>query len=125
MQRQAQFDAVLGQIQQAKQQALQQINQTLVKLYWNVGKYISRKVDQEGWGKSVVEELATFITIKEPYIKGFSARNIWTVVISILGLPGCVVKNVVMSICWLFHVSVDIFAHPVIRKGLLSMENGC
>ncbi len=77
-QRQVQFDTVLNQIQQAKQQAFQQVNQALVKLYWNVGKYISGQVVQGGWGKGIVEELAAFITIKEPDIKGFLARNIWT-----------------------------------------------
>ena len=56
---------------------------------------------------------------------GYWRTYVMTVIYSILGLPGCVVKNVVMSICWHFHVSVDIFAHPVIRKGLSNMVNGC
>jgi uncharacterized alpha/beta hydrolase family protein len=61
-----------------KQQAFQQIDQTLVKLYWSIGKYISEQVAQGGWGRSIVEELATFIAVNELGIKGFSARNIWT-----------------------------------------------
>ena len=40
------------------------------------------------------------------------------VVIFILDLPGCVVKNAVMSIYWLSLVSVDNFVHLAIRKGL-------
>ena len=73
-----QFAEVLQQIQQAKQKAYQQINKTLVELYWNIGEYISKQVNQADWGKSIVEDLAAFIKFKEPGLKGFSARNIWT-----------------------------------------------
>ncbi len=73
-----QFTEVLQQIQRAKQKAFQQVNRTLVELYWNVGGYISKRVVESGWGKNVVEELAAFIRREEPSIKGFSARNIWT-----------------------------------------------
>ena len=73
-----QFTTILTQIQQARQQAYQRINQTLVELYWNIGQYISIQVQTEGWGQSIVEELAVFLKHKDPHIKGFSARNIWT-----------------------------------------------
>ncbi|MDL1963722.1 MAG: PDDEXK nuclease domain-containing protein [Deltaproteobacteria bacterium] len=74
----SQFQDVLNRIQQAKQKAYQQINAILVELYWNIGKYIFEQVNQANWGKGVVEKLATFIKTKDPNIKGFSARNIWT-----------------------------------------------
>ncbi|MBL4759301.1 MAG: DUF1016 domain-containing protein, partial [Mariprofundaceae bacterium] len=73
----AQFSEVLTQIQQAKQQAFQQVNKTLVQLYWNIGQYVSSNVEQVGWGKSVVADLANFIQKKEPNITGFTASNIW------------------------------------------------
>ncbi|MDP0587879.1 MAG: PDDEXK nuclease domain-containing protein [Candidatus Endonucleobacter bathymodioli] len=73
----SQFGEVLAQIQQAKQQAFQQVNKTLVQLYWNIGQYVSNNVEQAGWGKGVVGELADFIQQKEPNMNGFSARNIW------------------------------------------------
>ncbi len=72
-----QFQFILDQIQQARQKAYQQINTILVELYWNVGKYISEKVDQNSWGKGVVKELALFIKAKEPEIKGFTDKNLW------------------------------------------------
>lgn len=73
----AQFSEVLTKIQQVKQKAFQQVNKTLVQLYWNIGQYVSNNVDQAGWGKGVVAELADFIQKNEPNIKGFTARNIW------------------------------------------------
>ena len=73
-----QFTKVLMQIQQARQRAYSQINKTLVALYWNIGQYISRQVQNNGWGKRIVEDLSAFLKYKDPNIKGFSARNIWT-----------------------------------------------
>lgn len=73
----SQFDKILSQIKEAKQNAYKQVNSLLVELYWNIGKYISEKVKTELWGKSVVDELANFIKYSDPAIKGFSSRNLW------------------------------------------------
>jgi len=73
----AQFNQVLSQIQQAKHKAYQQINTTLVELYWSIGKYISEQVANKAWGKGVVENLASFIKNHEPNLQGFTARNLW------------------------------------------------
>ena len=72
-----QFEKILGQIQTAKQQALQQVNKTLVQLYWDIGNYVAKQVTVANWGKSTVEQLAAFIQKKEPNIGGFTASNIW------------------------------------------------
>ncbi len=72
-----QFSGVLQQIQAAKAQAFQQVNKTLVQLYWNIGAYVSQQVDSAHWGKNTVEQLAAFIQQKEPNVSGFTASNIW------------------------------------------------
>lgn len=71
------FVDILIQIKQAKQKAYAQINITLIELYWNIGRMISQKVSSATWGKGVVTELARFITINNPTIKGFSDKNLW------------------------------------------------
>jgi len=38
---QQQFSEILQQIQSAKKRAVQQVNNTLVELYWSIGKHIS------------------------------------------------------------------------------------
>ena len=73
----SQFTKILTQIQQARQKAYSQINKTLTELYWNIGQYVSMQIQNDGWGKGVIEELALFLKNKDPDIKGFSARNIW------------------------------------------------
>jgi|SRR5579862_7785288 len=71
------FDILYYMITEAKSKVWQQINTTLIDLYWNIGKYISKKVEISGWGKNVVEQLSKYLTSRDTSIKGFSARNIW------------------------------------------------
>ncbi len=71
------FNEILKTIQTSKQKALQQVNTTLIELYWEVGKYISIKTIRENWGKSIVEDLAAYIKKQEPTLKGFTARSLW------------------------------------------------
>jgi len=71
------FHEVLIQIQKAKRKAYQQVNATLVELYWDVGKYVSEQVKSSQWGKGVVAQLADFIKKNDPDIQGFGNKNIW------------------------------------------------
>ena len=72
------FNEILSQIQTSKQKTYAQINATLVELYWSIGKYVSNEVKQKRWGRNTVKNLSLFIKEKEPNIKGFSDRNIWS-----------------------------------------------
>ena len=71
------FQDVLTKIKSARQKAYAQVNETLLQLYWDIGKLISFKVKAENWGENVVTQLADFIKQSDPGIKGFSSRNIW------------------------------------------------
>jgi hypothetical protein len=65
------------QIRQRQYQALRAVNHELVALYWEVGESISRKQDERGWGKSVVENLARDLQLEFPGRNEFSAQNLW------------------------------------------------
>ncbi|WP_434581469.1 PDDEXK nuclease domain-containing protein [Sulfurimonas sp. NW15] len=71
------FNEVLNRIQLSKQKAYKQVNTVLIDLYWNIGSFISKKTSQENWGKSIVKELANYIKLHDPTIKGFSDKNLW------------------------------------------------
>ncbi len=71
------FAEVVGMIEQARQRAFQAVNTTLVELYWQVGEYISRKLETSAWGEGVVEQLAAYIARKHPDLKGFTRRNLF------------------------------------------------
>ncbi|MCX7098336.1 MAG: PDDEXK nuclease domain-containing protein [Methylococcales bacterium] len=71
------FVDVLRHIQQSRQKIFAQINTALIDLYWQLGQIISHKVSTEAWGKGVVTDLAAFIVLQDPELKGFSDKNLW------------------------------------------------
>ncbi|WP_294217146.1 PDDEXK nuclease domain-containing protein [uncultured Chryseobacterium sp.] len=71
------FSEIIQIIKNARSNALRAVNSELINLYWNVGAYISQKVEDSEWGQSVVKELSQFIARTEPEIKGFSDKNLW------------------------------------------------
>ncbi|MBQ5661075.1 MAG: DUF1016 family protein [Lachnospiraceae bacterium] len=72
-----QFDEVISIIENARNRALKAVNTELIQMYWDVGAYVSRKVKDGGWGKSIVTDFAEFIQKHYPGMKGFSTQNIW------------------------------------------------
>lgn len=74
---QNQFADVAQLIRQARSKAIKAVNTRLIDLYWNIGEYISRRVDSAEWGQSVVSDLARYLQLKEPGVRGFSDKNLW------------------------------------------------
>jgi predicted nuclease of restriction endonuclease-like (RecB) superfamily len=71
------FNEVLALIQSAKQQAMQAVNTQLIELYWQVGAYISRKLEKAEWGDSVVSQLAEHLAQTQPGLRGFTRSNLF------------------------------------------------
>ena len=70
------FAEVVGLIAAARQRAFQAVNTTLIDLYWQVGEYISRKIEAAEWGDSVVPQLAQYIAQTQPGQRGFTRPNL-------------------------------------------------
>ena len=73
----ASFDEVLALINTARQQAVQAVNTKLIELYWQVGAYISAKLEQAEWGDAVVQQLADHFAQTQPNLRGFTRRNLF------------------------------------------------
>ncbi|MCY2937032.1 MAG: DUF1016 N-terminal domain-containing protein [Planctomycetota bacterium] len=71
------FTEVLQLIQAAKQRAYQAVNSELVALYWQVGEYISRKLESSEWGDKVVNDLARYLARTQPGLRGFTRPNLF------------------------------------------------
>lgn len=71
------FEEVLGLIREARQRAVQAVNTQLIDLYWQVGAYISRKLERAEWGDSVVSQLAAHLALTQPGLRGFTKRNLF------------------------------------------------
>ena len=73
----ASFTEVVGLIEQARQRAYQAVNTELVGLYWEIGRYISAKLEAAAWGEGVVDRLADHLARTLPGQRGFTRRNLF------------------------------------------------
>lgn len=71
------FTKIVELINQSKQRAFTSVNKELINLYWNIGEYISKKTESDGWGESTVEKLSQFIQKEMIGSRGFSTQNLW------------------------------------------------
>jgi predicted nuclease of restriction endonuclease-like (RecB) superfamily len=71
------FAEVVQLIEAARKQAYQAVNTTLIELYWQVGAYISSKLQAAEWGDGVVDQLARHLALTQPNLQGFTRRNLF------------------------------------------------
>jgi predicted nuclease of restriction endonuclease-like (RecB) superfamily len=72
-----QFSEIQTRIIQAQNQAYSSINRELIELYWDVGKYVFEKLESAEWGEKTVTQLADYLQISIPGIKGFTRSNMY------------------------------------------------
>lgn len=71
------FAEVASLIATARQRAFQAVNTALIDLYWQVGAYISQKIEAAEWGDGVVPQLAAYIARTQPGQRGFTTSNLF------------------------------------------------
>jgi len=71
------FAEIVHMIAAARQRAIQAVNTHLIELYWQVGEYISRKIEQAEWGDGVVAHLAEYLAQTQPGLRGFTRPNLF------------------------------------------------
>lgn len=64
-------------IRSAQYDALKAVNKELINLYWDIGKMIVSRQNDEVWGKSIVKKLAVDLQQEFPGMQGFSVQNLW------------------------------------------------
>ncbi len=68
---------ILDVIKRHRESAYRKVNEELVTMYYEVGKYIFEKVASEKWGAKVIENIAKEISRANPTIKGFDRRGLY------------------------------------------------
>jgi predicted nuclease of restriction endonuclease-like (RecB) superfamily len=63
-------------IRQAQIRAAIAVNNELIMLYWQVGREILSRQQEEGWGTKVIDRLAKDLKREFPNMGGFSPRNL-------------------------------------------------
>jgi hypothetical protein len=64
-------------IYNAHYEAIKSVCKEQILLYWDIGNMIVEKQQQQGWGKSVVEQIARDLQTEFPGVHGLSSHNLW------------------------------------------------
>lgn len=70
------LESLKHRIRQAQVKASLAVNRELILLYWQIGKEILARQEQEGWGAKVIERLSHDLRREFPSMKGLSSRNL-------------------------------------------------
>lgn len=71
------FNEIINMIETRRNNAYKKVNEELIALYWDFGKYISEKVNDSNWGDKIVDKLEDFMKREYPTMKGFNKRGIY------------------------------------------------
>lgn len=64
------------EILSSRLQAAKLVNKELLMLYYKVGKRISNKINEDGWGAKVIASISLDLQKKLPGLRGFSSTNL-------------------------------------------------
>jgi predicted nuclease of restriction endonuclease-like (RecB) superfamily len=67
---------IKARVRQAQHKAALSANAEMVVMYWDVGRLIAARQEDEGWGAGVIPRLAVDLKNELPEQKGFSDRNL-------------------------------------------------
>jgi predicted nuclease of restriction endonuclease-like (RecB) superfamily len=67
---------IKARVRQAQTKIFQTANAEMLATYWDIGKLIHERQQQEGWGKGIIPRLAIDLKNELSDAKGFSERNI-------------------------------------------------
>ena len=71
------FNEVVSIIEKARERAYRKVNEELILMYRDIGKYISEHVESAVYGDSFVDGLADFFAKNYPDLKGFTRRGLY------------------------------------------------
>lgn len=74
---QTQFDHILTLITTARNKAIYAANTEQIVLYWEIGRFISKKLDGSEWGDGIVLELSQYLQSKDPSLTNFTKRGLY------------------------------------------------
>ena len=70
------IEEVKKEIQKQRISVVLNANSSMICLYWNIGRAILQKQEEEGWGSKVIDRMAKDLKEAFPDMSGFSPRNI-------------------------------------------------
>lgn len=72
-----QFKKIVNIIETAREHAYKKVNEELIMMYFNIGKYISEQSQDASYGDAFIQSLAVFFEQNYPDLKGFTRRGLY------------------------------------------------
>lgn len=73
----AALTALKSLVREAQHRVQRVVNTAMIELYWNVGRTILDRQQNEPWGSKVLDRLARDLRAEFPHMKGFSRTNLY------------------------------------------------
>ena len=71
------FETIVRIVEAAKERAYKKVNEELILMYRDIGRYISIQSENAEYGDSFVQKLADFFAENYPDLKGFNRRGLY------------------------------------------------
>ena len=71
------FEQVTAIIENARNNAYRKVNEELILMYQNVGRFLSEQSKEASYGDGYIDSFASFIQEQFPRIKGFNRRGLY------------------------------------------------
>jgi len=71
------FEEIVTIVENAKDRAYRKVNEELILMYQEIGKYISKKTEEASYGSGFVDNVAEFFSTNYPELKGFNRRGLY------------------------------------------------
>ena len=101
------IEEVKSEIQKQRISVVLNANSSMTCLYWNIGRGILKKQEEEGWGTKIIDRMAKDLKDAFPEMSGFSPRNIKYMRKFAESWPDFeIVQRVVAQIPWRTNISL-------------------
>lgn len=101
------LNSLKQRIRTAQVKAALAVNQELVFLYWQIGKEILVRQEEQGWGSKVIQRLAKDLKREFPDMRGFSRSNLLSMRAFAEAYPDeAIVQQVVGQIPWGHNIRI-------------------
>ena len=101
------IEEVKSEIQKQRISVVLNANSSMICLYWNIGRAILKKQEEEGWGTKIIDRMAKDLKDAFPEMSGFSPRNIKYMRKFAESWPDFeIVQRVVAQIPWRTNISL-------------------
>lgn len=71
------FNTIVDMIEKRKNNAVRKVNEELILLYLDIGKYLYSLIEKSAYGDNIIIKVEEFMKNNYPNLKGFTRRNLY------------------------------------------------